>query len=201
MKYVDKAIEWLKRPENLGDVLRFGAIAYGALAGGSEFAQSGDAVAATGAMVPSALAFSAGEALRAYEALRRRPSYTSVRSTEQRYTDVRGYHKVGRTLHMPDRTNTNILQKTGRIASALIPAAAAYFLSDGTYNPITDMGPIAAWGLTQGVTMFGDKRQENGLGREVVNKGRENAVEYISRMADDNELAGMIGSLRRKKKV
>lgn len=55
-----KFARWGK--DHAGDVLRYGALASGVLAGGITFANTGDAVAAENAMLVPAIAFTAGEA-------------------------------------------------------------------------------------------------------------------------------------------
>ncbi|MEK6888317.1 MAG: hypothetical protein AABX14_05215 [Candidatus Aenigmatarchaeota archaeon] len=167
MNYASECMKWLKNPENVGDLLRYGAIGLGALYGGKEWLETQDAIAATHALQPAAIMFTAGEALRAYDAFR--------------------------------KNGLNALQAVGRSLSVAFPALAAYSLGDNTYNPITDLGgPIAGWGLAQGITAIGDKKQEQKLGEEVVSQGREQALEFIGKNADDETLREYIGKLRTK---
>ena len=67
---MEKAWDWAKQPENAGNLLRYAGLLGGAIAGGMEFADSYDAVAATNSMAKYAVLFGAGEVLKAYEALR-----------------------------------------------------------------------------------------------------------------------------------
>lgn len=164
MNYASECMKWLKKPENVGDLLRYGAIGLGAFYGGKEGLETQDAIAATHALQPAAIMFTAGEAFRAYGACR--------------------------------KNGLNALQAVGRSLSVAFPALAAYSLGNNTYNPITDLGPIAGWGLAQGMTAIGDEKQEQKLGEEIVSQGRERALEFIGEHADDKTLREYVGKLR-----
>lgn len=64
-RYVSKAMEVLKREgtERVGNILKVGGLIAGGVAGGVAFANTGDAVSATHAMTPGALAYLTGEGL------------------------------------------------------------------------------------------------------------------------------------------
>ncbi len=66
-EYVTKAKNWLKEPENLGNVLRYTSLPLGFAAGANEWLKSQDAVASLNAVSPFAWQFAAGEALRLYQ--------------------------------------------------------------------------------------------------------------------------------------
>jgi hypothetical protein len=94
----------------------------------------------------------------------------------------------------------NIYQNAGRLASVITPAIAAFFLRDGAYHPIADLGPVAAWGIGQLPYGYGDRRQEKEIGYRILREGREKAIKLITELPD-NELAQMAGKasrLRRK---
>ena len=171
--YTKNALRILKSENagRAGDLLRYGGLLAGAIAGGFIYnSTGGDAVAATHAMVPGAAAFATGEGIRA----------------------ARDFARDG---------IGNIYQIVGRAASVAAPVLGTIFLSDGNYQPALDLGPVALWGTGQLPRQVGDRMQEKEVGYQLLReKGIDGVTEMITSLPDE-KLAPLIGKIVRDREI
>ncbi|MBI2232779.1 MAG: hypothetical protein HYU56_02580 [Candidatus Aenigmarchaeota archaeon] len=92
---------------------------------------------------------------------------------------------------------TNALQWIGYTASFAIPFTAAHFLADKHYQPLLDIAPIGLWAIAQIPVELGRRKQEYRLGSEILEKGRDEGIEFLRSNTTDDELARYIGKTKK----